>query len=194
MSITPINTLAKLNQQTGMLLANFGYDRTTTLNTEVKANSASGVQRYQVQDESGGVKELRSLAELGITAIDYGNGRYEMRSESGNGAVGYSSISSINLEAAQDGVRYTPVGAGIRIDSSDGTPLIVITQVQSEAAVLGGFALTTAGETIGTAQAPLYEDGEIGAYNPDTQGGAHTLMISRDTLLANDTWHGLSGA
>lgn len=43
-------------------------------------NSASGVQIYQVQDESGGVKELRSLAELGIAAIDQGNGRYEMRS------------------------------------------------------------------------------------------------------------------
>ena len=29
---------------------------------------------YQVQDQKGGVKELRSLAELGIAAIDHGNG------------------------------------------------------------------------------------------------------------------------
>ena len=170
------------------------YNQDANNTSTFSVNSASGVQSYQVQDESNGVKELRSLAELGITAIDYGNGSYEMSSASGNSAVGYSSISSISLEAEQDGVRYTPVGAGIRIETTDGTPLIVITQVQSEAAVLGGFALTTAGETIGTAQAPLYEDGEIGAYNPDTQGGAHTLMITRDTLLANDTWLALTGA
>jgi len=91
-------------------------------------------------------------------------------------------------------VRYTLVGAGIKIDTADGSPLIVITQVQSEAAVLGGYALTTAGETIGIAQAPQYENRKIGSDNPDAQGGAHTLMITSDDLLPNDTWHDLSRA
>jgi hypothetical protein len=29
----------------------------------------------------------------------------------------------VNLEAEQDGVRYTPVGAGIKIETTDGPPL-----------------------------------------------------------------------
>lgn len=67
---------------------NLDGNNTDTFNV----NSASGVQIYQVQDETNGVKELRSLAELGITAIDYGDGRYEMSSALGNGDAGYSSI------------------------------------------------------------------------------------------------------
>ncbi len=146
------------------------------------------------QDESNGIKELRSLSDWGITAIDYANGRYEFASTSRPNGVGYASISTQTLEAEQEGVLYTPVGAGIRIDATDGKPEIVITQVQSEQAVYAQYTLEAAGETIGTPQAPLYEDGTLQAYNPNTQGGPIAITISAAQLLGNDTWHGAAGS
>ncbi len=146
------------------------------------------------QDESNGVRELRSLSDWGITAIDYANSRYEFRSASGPDGVGYASILTQTLEAEQEGTRYTPVGAGIRIDATDGRPEIVITQVRSEQAVYAQYTLEAAGETIGTPQSPLYEDGVPQAYNPSTQGGPIAITISAAQLLANDTWHGAAGA
>jgi len=93
------------------------------------------------QDESGGIKELRSLADWGISAIDYSNSRYEYSSASSPGGVGYGQIATQTLEADQEGVRYTPVGAGIRIDATNARPEIVITQVQSAATVYSQYVL-----------------------------------------------------
>src|SRR5205823_36508 len=81
------------------------------------------------QDEINGTRELRTLQEAGITAIDYANGRFEM------GDGNYRLIETETLEASDEGTRYTPVGAGIQIKPSNGAPQIVITQVQSEQAV-----------------------------------------------------------
>ena len=39
---------------------------------------------------------------------------------------------TLTLEASNQGVSYTPIGAGIRIDDSTGTSTILITQIQSD--------------------------------------------------------------
>ncbi len=140
------------------------------------------------QDESGGLRELRSLAEAGITAIDYANGRFEM------GDGNYRLIATETLEAQDEGTRYTPVGAGIKLQVSNGAPQIVVTQVQSEQAVYEGLQIAAGGETIGAPGAELYEDGLPTAYDPNTQGGPIELVISAAQLLQNDTWAGEAGA
>ena len=140
------------------------------------------------QDESGGLKELRSLAESGITAIDYANGRFEM------GDGNYRLIATQTLEAEDEGTRYTPVGAGIKIQVSNGAPHIVVTQVQGEQAVYEGLQIAASGETIGVPGAELYEDGVPTAYDPQTQDGPIELVISTAQLLQNDTWAGEAGA
>ncbi len=167
-------------------------------NTHVmNITDAAGVHSVLAQDESNGVKELRSLAEQGITAIDFANNRYEFDSglrKTGvaSGQISYASAQTVTLEAEQEGVRYTPVGAGIQVEATDGSSVIQITQVHSEAAIYSTMALTTAGETIGTTEAPLFEDGVSNAWNPLTQG-YKTQVIDASALLANDTWHGNAG-
>ena len=172
---------------------------TCTRHTDIQRGSTG--QALQAQDESNGVKELRSLAELGITAIDYVNGRYEYDSDlrlSGVafGQISYASAETVTLQAQQEGVKYSPVGAGIKIDTTDGPPVIVITQVKSEAAVFAGLSLTTQGETIGTdgALLLLYEDGVPYAYNPASATDAITLTLTQAQLIGNDTWHGKTGS
>lgn len=45
------------------------------------------------------------------------------------------------LEASDEGVRYRPVGAGIRIEDTSGTSEILITQIQSQQAEYDSFRL-----------------------------------------------------
>ncbi len=56
MPITPINTPAKLNQQTGMVLAYFGYDRTTTPTVELKATLCNSGWMTIDDDRNTGTK------------------------------------------------------------------------------------------------------------------------------------------
>ncbi len=115
-------------------------------NTETTViQSASGPQTRILQDKTsitanGQTKdrlELNSLADWGITAIDYANNRYEFDSglrNTGvaNGQISYQNIKTVSLEASNQGVSYTPIGAGIRIDDSTGSSTILITQIQSD--------------------------------------------------------------
>lgn len=70
----------------------------------------------------------------------------------GSGQISYASIQSVTLEAAQEGVRYTPVGLSIKVDKTDGTSVIVITRIQSEAATTQNYydslPLTVSGEAL----------------------------------------------
>lgn len=87
-----------------------------------------GPHTETAQDETNGVQEFRSLADWGITAIDYGYSRYEYASSLPNSEVGYGSISTQTLEAKEEGVLYTAVQGGIRIDATDGKPEVLVTQ------------------------------------------------------------------
>lgn len=60
-----------------------------------------------VQDKTSGVKELRSLANWGIAAINDSNGRYEFSSDASPNGVGYASVSTKTLEAEAEGTLYT---------------------------------------------------------------------------------------
>jgi hypothetical protein len=62
------------------------------------------------QDETNDVQELRSLADWSISTIDYGNSRYEYASTPGSNELGYGSISTLALEAQDEGVLFTVVG------------------------------------------------------------------------------------
>ena len=71
------------------------------------------------------------------TANDCANDRCEFDSglrnnQAANGQIGYQSMKTVTLAASNKGVRYTPVGAGIRIDDRSGTSEILITQIQSD--------------------------------------------------------------
>ncbi len=94
------------------------------------------------QPDGSGTLELRSLAELGITSIDYNNNTFTKTDGSKR------AIQTVQLEAQTEGTRYTPVKGGIKIETGTGNPEITITQVISEAATYDtqGFTLQTAGE------------------------------------------------
>jgi Ca2+-binding RTX toxin-like protein len=151
-----------------------------------RALTLNGISQL-AQDESNGLTELRSLQEVGITAIDYANGRIEM------GDGNYRLIATQMLEAEDEGTQYTPVGAGIKIQVSNGAPQILVTQVLSEQAVYASLQIAASDETIGTPGAELYEDGVTTSYDPNTQGGPIELVINAAQLLQNDTWADVAG-
>jgi len=140
-----------------------------------------------VQDETGGVLELRSLQDHGIAALDYANGRYVLADGT------YRLLATQQLEGEDEGVRYSPVGAGIQVELTNGAPQVILTQVVSEEAVYDSLQIGVAGETIGTPAAPLYEDGVPQPFNPLTQGGPRELVVPAVQLLQNDTWAGADG-
>jgi Ca2+-binding RTX toxin-like protein len=139
------------------------------------------------QDETGGVLELRTLQEASIVAIDFANGRYQLADGS------FRLVATQTLDAAEEGTRYTPVGAGIQIKGSNGAPQILVTQVQSEAAVYAGQQIAASGETIGGPGAELYEDGLPTSYDPAMEGGPIEIVINGPQLLQNDTRGGANG-
>jgi hypothetical protein len=94
-----------------------------------------------------------------------------------NGQWTGHSLQTLTLDASNDGIRYTPVGAGIRIDDTSGDSEILITQIQSEQAIFNSLnSLQTQGETIGTASAKLYEDGVPYAWNPANPNGGQGFL------------------
>jgi hypothetical protein len=121
-----------------------------------------------------------------------------------NGQWTAHSIQTLTLDASNDGIRYTPVGAGIKIDDSSGDSEILITQILSEQALFDSLTVKAAGETIGNAGALLYEDGVPVAWNPANPNVQNPFLTQTilaygnaangsTGLLDNDTWGGLSG-
>jgi hypothetical protein len=135
----------------------------------------------RAQDETSfngiSVKELRSLAELGITAIDYANNRYEYADATQPNGIGYREIATVNLQAEQEGVKYTPVGAGIKIATPNGAPQIVITQVQSEAAVFDHAAAAQNLETntIKTVASYAYSTRATGQFDYENRDAVNDM-------------------
>lgn len=113
-----------------------------------------------VEDEG----EIRTLAQLGITQLDYANSRF---SQSG----GLYSMASPLLEAENRGTRVNVVQGGIFIENSDGVQRLVITQVVS--AIDGSD----------TVQA--FEDGALGPG--ESRDTPRPIDIAHSLLLANDS-------
>jgi hypothetical protein len=142
-----------------------------------------GGRQQAVQDErlganglpdGSGTLELRSLADMGITSIDYNNNTYTKADGS------KKAIQTVQLEAQAEGTRYTPVKGGIKIETGTGNPEIIITQVISEAATYDtqGFTLQTAGgrnqagkEKYSQKRSGLCPyDNDIGVKKPENRG------------------------
>jgi VCBS repeat-containing protein len=110
------------------------------------------------------VGEVKTLSELGITELDYVNGRF---TRGGN----LFALKSDQLEADANGTRVNLVDNGIVVQDSNGTQQFIITKVTS---LQGGADLVPG----------LYEDG-------DPNGAARTIpqeiAIPVSLLLANDS-------
>jgi Ca2+-binding RTX toxin-like protein len=110
------------------------------------------------------VGEVKTLSELGITALDYVNGRF---TRGGN----VFALKSDQLEADANGTRVNLVDNGIVVQESNGTQQFIVTKVTS---LQGGADLVPG----------LYEDGDpTGA--PRTVPQEITIPVS--LLLANDS-------
>jgi hypothetical protein len=103
-------------------------------------------------------------------------------------------VSSENNGSAMsnDGIRYTPAGAGIKIDDSSGNTEILITQILSAQALYGSLTVKASGETISNAGALLYEDGVPFAWNPvhpnSGQGATlSTAQLSQTSRITTKT-------
>jgi VCBS repeat-containing protein len=66
--------------------------------------------------------ELKSLSELGITSVDYANGRFTRHGE-------YYAMQSPTLEAGSEGTRAASLPEGIRVEFSDGRATLYVTSV-----------------------------------------------------------------
>jgi Ca2+-binding RTX toxin-like protein len=114
--------------------------------------------------------ELNSLAALGITRLDYSNGRF---SRSGQDYA----LQSQDLDASSDGTRVSIVPEGIRVEFSNGQATVFVTNVLDlgagndgiEMLEDGGQDYDAQGQPIG--QAPTRND---------------SVSIAQALLLAND--------
>ena len=181
----------------------FNQDGNNTNGQDINGTYATVQDEHHTDSNIDGptVKELRSLADMGITAIDYNNNRYT----TSTGAQ--RNIKTVELDAQNEGTAYTRVGAGIRIDSTGAKPEILITKIQSEQAVYDatGGTLRVANESIGTlAGSTIYEDGSSSAFNPSAAQRIKQTIYAYgkpstdpnqtiDGLLDNDTFKGRVG-
>jgi Ca2+-binding RTX toxin-like protein len=140
------------------------------------------------QDDGDGVQEtgeVKSMADLGITELDYTNGRF---SRTVNGQSQLFSMASPDLGGDTEGANVFLTEAGIVIDQSDGPPSLVITRTTNINGGGGGNGFTLIGDGIGfDPTSPYYEDG-------DPTGAARTVpvetLIAVSLLLGNDSLNG----
>ena len=135
-----------------------------------------------VQDAS----ETHSLASLGITQLDYRNGRFTR-----NGQL--YAMQSPDLETSNDGVRVNAVQGGIQVDYSNGHSTLFVTQVidlgggsgQGTSFVAGdeGFTSWEDGISPGNAGDPAYPHAQTPSAN-------QAISVSFSQLLANDAFNG----
>lgn len=110
--------------------------------------------------------EIHTLAQLGITQLDPGNGRFLRDGE-------HRALASPALEADANGLRVNVVQGGLFIEDSDGTQRLVVTQVVS--AVDGSDTVNA------------FEDGALQAE--ESRAVPRPIDIAHALLLANDSPH-----
>jgi hypothetical protein len=88
---------------------------------------------------------------------------------------------------SNDGIRYTPVCAGIKIDDSSSSSEILITQILSEEALFDSLTVKASGETIGNAGALLYGDGVPFAWSPGNPNRKNNYACYK----IDSTWHSI---
>lgn len=108
--------------------------------------------------------EIQTLAQLGITSLDYANGRFTQ------GNALYAMVSP-ELEADAQGSRVNVVQGGIFIENSNGSQRLVITQVTSN--------------VDGSDRVDAFEDGAVSSA--EKRGTPRALDIAHSLLLENDS-------
>jgi YD repeat-containing protein len=108
--------------------------------------------------------EIHTLAQLGISQLDYANGRFSQ------GSSEYA-MASPELQADQNGTRVNLVQGGIFIENSDGSSRLVVTQVISA--------------IDGTDTVQAFEDGATSGS--ESRGAPRAIDIAHALLLANDS-------
>jgi hypothetical protein len=73
-------------------------------------------------DAVADVDELNSLTTLGITRLDYSNGRFTRNGQD-------HALQSQDLEASSEGTRVSVVPEGIRVEFSNGQATVFVTNV-----------------------------------------------------------------
>nr|WP_315240818.1 cadherin-like domain-containing protein [uncultured Albidiferax sp.] len=111
--------------------------------------------------------EVHTLAELGVTELAYGTGRFTRNGQN-------YAMQSPELEAEADGLQVSVNPAGIRIDFSNGDAKVVVTQVVGQTVATE----LVAGNDIVPGQ---FEDGD-----PRPRTTPITISIAASLLLAND--------
>jgi VCBS repeat-containing protein/YD repeat-containing protein len=122
--------------------------------------------------------ELKSLSELGITSLDYANGRF---TRNGN----LFAMQSPTLEASSEGTRATPLPEGIRVEFSNGTATLFVTSVRDLGAGNDGIdALEDGGQD--------YRAGPNNTRIPIGQSSTRhdPISILPSLLLQNDSVNG----
>jgi VCBS repeat-containing protein len=126
--------------------------------------------------------ELKSLAELGITSVDYANGRFTRNGQ-------YYAMQSPTLETSSEGTRATPLPEGIRVEFSDGGATLYVTSVTDlgagndgvQGVEDGGQEYDTQGRPIGqvsTRRDPISILPSLLLQNDSVNGGNAGLAIT----------------
>jgi Ca2+-binding RTX toxin-like protein len=135
-----------------------------------------------VQDAS----ETHSLTSLGITQLDYNNGRFTRDGH-------LYAMQSPDLETSNDGVRVNVVQGGIQVDYSNGHSTLFVTKVIDLGGGSGqGTAFTARDDGFAS-----WEDGVSPGSDPahpraQTPSDNQAISISLSQLLANDAFNGSS--
>ncbi len=122
--------------------------------------------------------ELQSLAALGITSLDYANGRFTRNGE-------YFAMQSPTLETSSEGSRAAVLPEGIRVEFSDGQATLYVTSVTDLGAGNDGIAAVEDG-------GQDYVAGPNNTRVPIGQSSARRdpISILPSLLLQNDSVNG----
>lgn len=159
--------------------------------------AALRVWRDLNQDGLQDKDETKTLAELGITSIDYGNGRYTMN---GN----QFAIKSQELEADNDGMTVSLVKGGLQVNYANGKSTLYVSEVLDADGVDGAGSdfLLRNDKVVSWEDGVSDTDAGTGKPRRQTEKDHQSITIAASLLLANDaivgdntmTITGVSGA
>jgi hypothetical protein len=128
-------------------------------------------------DATADFDELNSLTTLGITRLDYSNGRFTRNGQD-------HTLQSQDLEASSDGTRVSVVPEGIRVEFSNGQATVFVTNVLDLGAGNDGIEMLKDGGQDYDAQGqPIGQ----AATRSDPVSIAQALLLANDAC-ANDAW------
>ncbi len=148
-------------------------------------------QALQVwRDDGDGTQEageLSSLSSLGITSLEYLNGRFVRNGQ-------YFALQSQALETSAEGLAVAQVTGGIQVTHSDGRSTLVVSQViNTGTGTGGGTGGGTNGLVVSNEAFLAPEDGfTAGHPNYADPSARQSISVTQAQLLANDVFNGVA--